>query len=523
MIHATSISRDDLLLVLLALLGVLTYVGSAARAGDLGYPLDDAWIHQTYARNLIRHGEWAFVPGQPSSASTAPLFTLLLSPAYLLGVSHFVWTFGVGVVALSLAGCLNARLASRLWPGVPGVRLWTGILTVLSWHNVWAAASGMETMVFTTLALGLIWLTWRDADDLNENPQAHDMARRGARTGAVAAALTLTRPEGVSLIALTGVILLLAQGGADRTRRKRVVVWLSAVLLMWLAVCAPVITFNWHVNGTLLPDTAAAKQAEYAPISERWSWPERLFRIVIPLLAGHLSLLLPGLLLAALQITIRVRNNPRHAVDILPLIWAAGHIAIYAWRLPASYQHGRYLMPVLPVLLLYGVGGTLVLVQHGRRSPIRRVLTRSLALSALGVTIGFWIIGARQYGDDVRIINTEMVATAKWVRAHLPPQQLLAVHDIGALGYFAPRPIFDLAGLVSPEVVPLFRDGEGLMRLMCERGVVYLMVMPDQRPVPPDDPRLGTLIFVTNAPYAPAAGGGNMAIYEMAWPTSCAW
>lgn len=512
------LARSDVLLMVLALMGVLAYVGEAARLHEVGYPLDDAWIHQTYARNLGRDGEWAFVPGQVSSASTAPLFTVLLSPAYILGISHFFWTFGLGAVALGLAGWLNARLAGQLWPDVPGARLWTGALTVLSWHNVWAAASGMETMLFATLALAVIWLTWQDAAYLDGRPSVRTAALRGGRTGVVAAALTLTRPEGVMLVALSGAILLIAQGRRLWARPWPVLGWGSGLLGGWLMLCGPAIVWNWQVNGTILPDTAAAKQAEYAPISERWSLPERLLRIVIPLLAGHLSLLLPGILVATRSLW---EQTPRHPLHALPLLWALLHIAVYAWRLPANYQHGRYLMPVLSAFLLYGVGGTLVLVQRWRRSSAGRVLSRSLALSALLVTAGFWVIGARQYAQDVRIINTEMVATARWVREHLSTRELLAVHDIGALGYFAPRPIFDLAGLVSPEVIPLFRNGDALMRLMCERGVAYLMVMPDQRPVPPDDPRLGEVVFMTNAPYAPAAGGGNMTVYKMVWPETC--
>ncbi|GIV82120.1 MAG: hypothetical protein KatS3mg051_1474 [Anaerolineae bacterium] len=163
-----AISRLDLLLGVLALVSVLVYVGVAASLNEVGYPLDDAWIHQTYARNLVRTGQWAFVPGQVSSASTAPLFTLLLTPAYVLGISHFFWTFGLGVMTLWLAGSLNARLAGQLWPGVPGARLWTGVLTVLSWHHVWAAASGMETMLFATLALAVIWVTWTDTEYLGK-------------------------------------------------------------------------------------------------------------------------------------------------------------------------------------------------------------------------------------------------------------------------------------------------------------------------------------------------------------------
>ena len=175
-------------------------------------------------------------------------------------------------------------------------------------------------------------------------------------------------------------------------------------------------------------------------------------------------------------------------------------------------------MPVLPHLIVYGVGGTLLILKRGRRKPAQRVLGRVLALTAVLVVPGFLVIGARQYGADVRIINTEMVDTAQWVEDHLPPDELLAVHDIGAVGYYAPRPILDLAGLVSPEVVPIIRDDAALMRLMCERNAQYLMVFPDQLPAAEDDPRLGgDPIFVTGAPYAPEAGGGNMRVYALGW------
>lgn len=517
-------ARDDLIVLVLAAVGVLLYVAAALRLDAAGYPLDDAWIHQTYARNLVERGEWAFVPGQPSSASTAPLYSLLLAGAYLLRVSHFAWAFALGALSLSAAGWISARLAGGyLWPGVSGARLWTGVLVALSWHLVWAAASGMETMLFTALALALIWATWADA------AAQHDLSPRqavlrGARAGAVSAALTLTRPEGVALVGLAVLLRAAAAGRGGWRWRSPAMAWTAGLALAWAMICVPAAALNWHLSGTLLPDTAAAKQAEYAPISEQWSLPERYGRMVVPLLAGHLSLALPGLLVGCASLVRRARQDRRALIYALPLLWAALHVSAYALRLPANYQHGRYVMPVLPALLVFGVGGTLALVQRGRRSAARRVLSRSLALALLLVTAGFWIIGARQYGADVRIINTEMVTTARWVRANLAEDDLLAVHDIGALGYFAPRPIFDLAGLVSPEIVPLFRDGEAIMRLMCARGVAYLMVMPDQRPVPPGDLCLGdTPIFITGAPYAPAAGGGNMAVYRLEWPAGCVW
>ncbi len=41
------------LLILLEILSTALYLG---KAGQFGFPLDDAWIHQTYARNLGLHG-----------------------------------------------------------------------------------------------------------------------------------------------------------------------------------------------------------------------------------------------------------------------------------------------------------------------------------------------------------------------------------------------------------------------------------------------------------------------------------
>jgi hypothetical protein len=122
---------------------------------------------------------------------------------------------------------------------------------------------------------------------------------------------------------------------------------------------------------------------------------------------------------------------------------------------------------------------------------------------------------------DVSIINEEMVASAHWIAANVPPSQLLAIHDIGAVGYFAPRPILDIAGLVSPEVVPIILDKDGLYTLMKERNARYLMAFPDQVPgADVRDPRLCP-IFTTNGETSPRQGGYNMTIYALRWDGIC--
>ena len=514
--------KIPLVLFGLASAGVLWYVAQAARATEVGFPLDDAWIHQTYARNLAEHGEWAFVPGQPSSASTSPLYTLLLALGYIFRVPYFGWTFLLGIMSLGLAGWFGIRLGTFLFPRETGVGTLTGITLVMTWHLVWAAASGMETMLFSALVLGFVALAFDSDEVLSKAQDGNGLFRRGMLVGGAGAALTLARPEGALLVLLFVAGILFIRGGLQG-KKQAVWQWGIGFALVGLAIVLPLMVANWRLTGSFLPDTAAAKQAEYRPIAEQWSLIERYGQMVLPLFAGSLVLLLPGIVYVVVSLGRQLRADVGKALRLIPLVWCVAHVSAYALRLPANYQHGRYVIPVLPVLIVYGLGGTFGLVRAGRNSLAGRVLGRSLILSVLLTTIGFWWIGARQYGDDVSIINTEMVATAKWVDQNVPEGHLLAVHDIGAIGYFAPRPILDLAGLVSPEVISVIGDGEALMRLMCVRDVRYLMVFPDQRPVPASDERLGgEPVFVTRAPYSPAAGGGNMAVYKLVWPEECA-
>src|SRR5258708_15815637 len=109
-------SRPALVFMLAASTSVLVYLVVSAAGSSVGFPLDDAWIHQTYARNLGLHGEFSFVPGQPSAGSTSPLWTGLLAMGYLLRINPLVWTYGLGAVLLALNAWLVYRLGLRWWP-----------------------------------------------------------------------------------------------------------------------------------------------------------------------------------------------------------------------------------------------------------------------------------------------------------------------------------------------------------------------------------------------------------------------
>lgn len=505
--------KYDLLLLILAAGLVLLYVQSAGG----GFPLDDSWIHQTYGRNLAQTGEWAFIPGQPSAASTSPLYTVLLATGYVLNVPYTLWAHVLGFVALLATGMIGARMAETLLPDQRLNPAVVGSVLVAAWHLIWAAASGMETMVFSLLTLVLIGLAWRERDrPMGDSSVA--ILWRGVMFGSFAALTTLARPEGLGLAGLVGLTML-----AVRPQGMRgLVVWSAGAGLGFAIIISPYLLLNYQITGGFLPDTAAAKQAQAAELVAALSLPQRIVRMLTPLTAGGQTLLLPGALFY-LWVTVRaVQRDRRRAFDLLPLAWAAALILLYAARLPADYQHGRYVIPSLPAFIVAGMTGTFWLLHQVRHLMLGRVVMRALLVSSMVVFVYFALLGGRAaYVNDVRLIDEEMVTAAHWIDGNLAPDDLLAIHDIGAVGFFAPRPLLDIAGLVTPEVIPMLGDADALWDLMQTREARHLMAFPDQVPGgDTTDPRL-CLLYTTGNPTAVALGGHNMSVYELAWDEVC--
>jgi hypothetical protein len=309
------------------------------------------------------------------------------------------------------------------------------------------------------------------------------------------------RPDGVTLLGPAVLVILLMQPSWSKRLQALVKLGVGFGSLFSLYLL-----FNLIISGSPLPNTFYAKQAEYADYL-KLPFLERFGSEAFPVLKGMGIILLPGMMLTL------VSALRRRAWGVLAAaVWFVGFLALYAWRLPVTYQYGRYVMPAMPIFFLLELAGIVefTLVCGPRW---RRITSVSWRLAAGGVLAIFWVLGALHYAQDVAFIESEMVATAKWVSTEVPPDALVAAHDIGALGYFGGHDLVDLAGLVSPEVIPFLRDEDRIAAYLNERGVTYLVTFPDWYQ------HLASslsLVFTTGAPYAPAFGELNMAVYR--WP-----
>jgi hypothetical protein len=485
-------TRSLFIFLACAAIGVSLYVGVAAVSGHSGFPLDDAWIHQTYARNWAETGQLAYVVGQPSAGSTAPLWTLFIALGYRLRFDPIVWTRILGTLCLGVSAWLVSRLARRLRPDLSSIGWLAGLATVFEWHLIWAAASGMETALFIALSLAVL-----------DRALAH---ARGWIIGLLGGALILTRPEGLVLMGLV-LVVTVARPTGSRVRSA------AALLIGLILAVTPGLWFNLQAGGTVFPNTFYAKQSEYASLtSSPTIWLQSFAEMIVAPLAGVLLLLLPGLVAWGLIHLNRLRDRARWHI-YLPLAWAVAHVAVYGLKLPVHYQHGRYLIPIVPVVLLYGVVGTADLfVPHSGRAikPLKRNLGMALSLSTAALLGVFFVLGARAYAVDVAVIDDEMVVAARWLDRNTPLDAVIAAHDIGAIGYFARRPLLDLAGLISPEVVPFIRDEGQLWTWLQSHGARYLVTFPSWYPMLVREPQL-TSVFAGDSPVS----DDHMTVYRL--------
>ena len=452
-----SISKIDyrILIALAALIGVGYFLSVSALTYRIGFPLDDAWIHLTYARNFALHGEWSFRLGEGSAGSTSPLWTALLSIGFLLHLAPHAWTYFLGWLLLSLTAIRAEDIARRVLPAYRTQIPWVGLFLALAWHLTWSATSGMETLLHGFIILVVLGL-------LMEN------TRQYLTLGLLAGLSVWVRPDGLTLLGPILFVAFLQETSLKSRGSALLKVFIGFGLLFFFYLL-----FNLALSGTPMPNTFYAKQVEYQEYLHSLSLSARLTDYILPIIASPFVALVPGFFLWVFK-CIRVRNWGA----VAGLTWFVGYVGIYFTRLPA-YQHGRYMIPAFPILYVWGMVGMMGYATSLKANQRVSFLWQTLLII---LVLAFQWVGANQNAQDVILIETQMVQTAQWVNENLPVESKLAVHDIGAIGFFTQNPIIDLAGLVTPDVVSFIRDEAELANYLDSANADYLITFPSWYP-----------------------------------------
>ena len=402
-----------------------------------GYLTDDTFIHLQDARNLAEGRGYVFNPGERVYGSTSPLWVALIADGIALGLDGLWTARALGALATLGSVVLFMQLMRRTLR-LPELRcLATIVWAAHPWMIRWSL-SGMETPLAVALVLaGFVAFT-----------EGKQWGSRPVRTGALWSLAALTRPEAVFLLLLWFVFLVIDTDSREGVRR------LIAGLLPPALIYGGWLLVARLYFGTFWPNTLSAKVAGGVGWEYVFDTLARQVKIV-----GASDAVLGGALIAALAFGgARMWPSRPQAQRLLPWVWVFAVPVLYVMRgVPVL---SRYLLPLLPVLAWLSWRSVERWWAGEDPTPdLRRgAAVLGIALATLALVQGLLLYSnavlpqVRSFSAGLR---QSLVPWGEWFQAHTRPGDTIAAPDIGALGYYGRRRVLDLAGLVSPRIVPL--------------------------------------------------------------------
>jgi hypothetical protein len=445
------------------------------------FPMDDTYIHLIYAENLAETGKLFFsFPDEVGVGATSILWVLLLAAGHALGVSTYFLAKFLGVVSLA-AAAVGLFLLLREHLGRP-LSLFSVFLMVVVGNLAWFSLSGMETMLF--VALGILSL----------------LAYKQNRWGWVGISLglmILTRPEGIVLAVALSIVELL-----QHRRLPRHLVYAGVITSL---IAAPWFIYLYLRSGHYLPTSGVGKHLTHGfavkyildknPIFPSFPYLPYLTYIgawlafLLGFTFGGMSLpapklpivlapssgipdfeismwapiawvLISALLLLAFRRVVRVRqwltwlsSNSRRPLIIL-VIWILLHNVLFMVYMPVpgtASRYGAINHVFIWIAVVYG------LWELSNRKFLQLGLAGALAVIGL-FNMFYW---DSVYSANIEHMKAVRIQSAHYIRDYIPPGELCAASDIGAIRYHSERPIIDLGALVDPEVSQYFLNGNG--------------------------------------------------------------
>lgn len=488
-------------------------IATSPRAGAAGFPLDDAWIHQVYARSLSEHGRFDYNPGEAELGSSSPLWTVLLAPLHALGEEDGLpkRVRFVGMLSWALLALAAANLARRLFSPAPRTAAAVAACLVAARPEFgFAASSGMEPLLFAALAAFALERVF---------------AGRPAAAGILAGLACATRPEG---IAIAAVVIGFAACVPSPTASRLGGAWRAALgcapfVLAWSAFCS-------FVAGRPLPNTYYAK-AESIPFSTTL---DQMGTILSRLIHDSVFYRAPTsyLLLVIGIVGILARAGIARGVALLaaPFALIAGVAASRTLPSIDAFYWSRYSLPAAPFLDLFlaiGIAGALASVidlsrptdpkndapaddeeqvatpTNSRSKTLPQAAETNTAPRSAGLEVPKPILsillfvlailpfvsvadGMRsaieRFGKEVADVDATNVAAARFLseQSGLGPNDVIAAQDAGAVRYFAPSRVVDILGLNDHELVRTFLEDGDVGRYLTQlKPRAFFLLDPD--------------------------------------------
>jgi len=460
--------------VLLSIAAGVYFIYSAFKAnGFLGFPLDDPWIHLTFAKNLVEYGSFSYFKNElVTSGSTSPIYTMLLSLFYILNKNEFIISYLIGITFGALLVYMMAKLYLLNFKDSALIALLAALLISLQPKLNLINVSGMETSMFIFLIAVSLYAY-----------QSKKIVLLGIFLG-----LTIwCRPDGFVLwIAILLDYFLrkfyltksTSSSKEDSISLKEFVTSFS----LGSTIVIVYFLFNYLLSGSILPNTYGAKIEHYSKMNRALFLENDVLKYFTEF--EFILIWLPFLIYFLVIIKSVLKRE--YNTYLVFLFFIFGLIAVYYFKLPFSHRFGRYMMPVIPFYILIAVAGvkTVLDFTYVKISKNKTALANFIFIVYFVLATGLFI----NYNSDSEVEftiyckyqNERQVAAGKWLNQNTPDSSVIATHDIGAIAFYGERKIIDMVGLVTPELISHIKDADYsdyLNNYLSKRKVDYIVTL----------------------------------------------
>jgi hypothetical protein len=444
--------------------------------GMLASPLDDAYIHLQYAKQIAKGAYFQYQDGAPiTSGETSFLYAHLLALGCLLGfhgTGLLAWAQIIAFVCLAAIFYLLIQIGDNL--SHPRAGWGAAVLVFCSGCLAWAFWSGMEIALFTALLLFVCYLITCPVFSAKCLWYALGL-------------LCLCRPEGMIcafVILMISVLSIFISSESFLfpfktndlhhsfiSRLKQFRMMHSSFMFFLFSIIGPPLFFYFSL-GRVSGNSLLAKSLLYSPILTSFEKGMEFFSNVgsiglffmgHPAATPHIGeYLMPGTLLFAVIGVIGLflsRSLSQKwftavaGLSLTTLIFAVATLEV--WPL----HNYRYLLPYFPLLFLFGIIGLETLFSWIKFQTLLPVTT--LLLIAILLQTSYFPAWAGRFAKNAASIYEKQIQTSRWISRYLPSDRPIAINDAGALAYYGALKIYDLVGLVTNDTTLAYRMGEG--------------------------------------------------------------
>jgi len=460
--------------VLLSIAAGFYFIYSAFKTnGFLGFPLDDPWIHLTFAKNFIEYGSFSYFKNElVTSGSTSPIYTMLLSLFYIFNKNEFIINYLIGVTFGALLVYMMAKLSLLNFNESALIALLTALLISLQPKLNLINVSGMETSMFIFLIAVSLYAY-----------QSKKIILLGIFLG-----LTIwCRPDGFVLwIAILldyflRKFYLTKSTSPSKEESISLKEFVSALSLGSIIVIAYFL-FNYLLSGSIFPNTYGAKIEHYSKMNRALFLENDVLKYLTEF--EFILIWLPFLIYFLVIIKSVIKRE--YNTYLVFLLFIVGLIAVYYIKLPFSHRFGRYMMPVIPFYILIAIAGVKTVTDfvYVKISKNKSALANFIFIIYFVLAAGFFIYynfqNKVEFTYYCKYQNERQVAAGKWLSQNAPDSAIVATHDIGAIAFYGERKIIDMVGLVTPELISHIKDADYsdyLNKYLSKHKVDYIVTL----------------------------------------------